>query len=298
METSIGPRRKNSVCAVVLNYLNYDQTILCVRDLLAQDHPELEVIIVDNHSPNESFARLQEAFADESRVTAIQTHDNLGYAGGNNHAARWRLEHGAVDFLLIINNDVRLPDRETVRRLAEFAGDKGDLGGVGPAVVTRNGFPQGPYRRPRAALRTLRNLFPIFPLVFRFWRRANKEKKAGPCYAIVGAFMLLKAEAFARAGLFDEQTFLGAEEYILAERFRRIDLRFYHYPLVTVIHNHQEGAIVRSGGEGRHFPSGLASMLHYFREYQGANGLSLRLYEVSAQLYSRVFLPIRRRFTI
>ncbi len=134
--------------------------------------------------------------------------------------------------------------------------------------------------------------------MFRFWRRFSKEKKPGPWYAIVGAFMLLKAEPFARAGFLDEQTFLGAEEYILAERFRKIGLRFYHYPLVTVIHNHQEGAIVRSGGEGRHFPSGLASMLHYFREYQGASGLSLRLYEVSARLYCRVFLPIRRRFLI
>ena len=286
------------VCAVVLNYLNYDQTILCVRDLLAQDHPFLDVVVIDNHSPNESLVRLQEAFAGESRLAVLQTDRNLGYAGGNNYGARWRFEHAAVDFLLIINNDVRLPDRATVRRLVEFAKDRSDLGGVGPAVVTCSGFPQGPYRRPRAALRTLRNLLPIFPLMFRFWRRFSKEKKPGPWYAIVGAFMLLKAEPFARAGFLDEQTFLGAEEYILAERFRKIGLRFYHYPLVTVIHNHQEGAIVRSGGEGRHFPSGLASMLHYFREYQGASGLSLRLYEVSARLYCRVFLPIRRRFLI
>jgi hypothetical protein len=147
-------------------------------------------------------------------------------------------------------------------------------------------------------LRILRNLFPIFPLLFRFWRRLRKEKKPGPCYAVVGAFILLKAGSFVRAGLFDEQTFLGAEEYILAERFRKIGLRFYYYPLVTVIHNHQDGAIVRSGGEGQHFPSGLASMLHYFREYQGKDGLSIQLYELSARLYCRIFLPIRRRFTI
>src|SRR5947209_2414019 len=110
METSIGPRRKNSVCAVVLNYINYDQTILCVRDLLAQDHPFLDVVVVDNHSPNESLARLVEAFTGERKVQVLSTDHNLGYAGGNNYGARSRLEHGAVDFLLIINNDVRLPD--------------------------------------------------------------------------------------------------------------------------------------------------------------------------------------------
>src|SRR2546426_4494042 len=96
--TSITAMTKCRVCAIVLNYINYDQMILCVRDLLAQDHPFLDAVVVDNHSPNESLARLEEAFAGERKVQVLSTDHNLGYAGGNNYGARWRLERGAVDF--------------------------------------------------------------------------------------------------------------------------------------------------------------------------------------------------------
>lgn len=289
---------KSRVSAIVLNYLNFDQTILCVGDLLEQDHPFLDVVVVDNHSPNESLAKLEEAFEGNTRVEVLHTDSNLGYAGGNNYGARWRLRRGPVDYILIINNDVRLPNRATLRSLVEFADTKLDLGGVGPSVFTPTGFPQGPYRRPRVALRTLRYLFPIFPLTYRLWRRFNNDERPTPYFAIVGAFMLLKAEPFSRVGFFDEQTFLGAEEYILGERFHQIRLRFWYYPLVEVIHNHGEGAIVRSGGENRHFASGLASMMYYFREYQRVSTLSLRFFEASALFYSRVFLPVRRRFSL
>lgn len=255
-------------------------------------------MVVDNHSGNDSLARLTAAFAHEPRVVVIATEANLGYAAGNNFGARWRMTQGPVDQILISNNDVRLPDRSTVRVLADFAGRHADLGGVGPRVTTPNGFPQGPYRRPNAALRTMRNLLPVFPLAYRYWRRARGSERAGSVYAVVGAFLLLKAEPFARAGMFDEHTFLGAEEYILAERLRAIGLSFWYYPGVTVIHEHGRGAIARSGGATRHSDRGLASMVYYFETYQKVNPALLSCFRGSARLYNRLLLPFRQRFTI
>ena len=97
--------------------------------------------MVDNHSTNDSLARLRESLAGEGRVALVATDANLGYAGGNNFAVRRRLERGPVDYVLITNNDVRLPDRGTVRTLVDFAAGHPDLGGVGPRETTPNGFP-------------------------------------------------------------------------------------------------------------------------------------------------------------
>lgn len=290
--------RKATACAIVLNYLNYDQTLVCVTDLLKQDFPNLEVVVVDNQSPNDSMSKLTEAFADEPRVVILQSNENRGYAAGNNFGARWRIGRGSVDYILICNNDVRIPDPSTIRRMVAFAESKEDLGGLGPMVLTPNGFSQGPYGRPRVFLRTVRFLLPVFPVVYRIWRRCFPKTKAGPCYAIVGAFMLMKAGPFVQADLFDERTFLGAEEYILTERLRKVGYRFYHLPSTAVVHDHAHSAIVRTGGEVRNFQTGLASMMYYLREYRGVNGLSLRLFEASARLYGKIFLPLRRRFTI
>ncbi len=284
--------------AVVLNYLNFDQTILCVQDLLRQDYPDLDIVVVDNQSPNDSLAKLKEAFANEPRVTILQSGENRGYAGGNNFGARWRIGKGAVDYLLICNSDIRIPDPLTIRHMVDFAESKQDLGGVGPRLVTPNGFPQGPYGRPQIFLRTVRFLLPFFPVVYRLWKKRFRETKPRPCYAIVGAFMLMKAGPFTAAKLFDEQTFLGAEEYILAERMRKVGFRFYYFPTVSVIHNHAQGAIVRTGGEVHHFLSGLKSMLYYFREYQGVSRIPLSLFQAVAIFYGRFLLPFRRRITI
>ncbi len=147
--------------AIVLNYNNYDQSIDCVHDLLNQDYPKLDIVVVDNRSPNESFRFLEKAFADESRVAVIKTENNLGYAGGNNFGCTWQLHKGEVDYILIVNNDIRIIDRTVLRKLVKFADDKHDLAGVGPKVVNTKGFIQGPYSKPNFLLRGLRLLFPI-----------------------------------------------------------------------------------------------------------------------------------------
>ena len=37
---------------VILNYMNYQDTIECTESFLKQEYPELEIVIVDNHSDN------------------------------------------------------------------------------------------------------------------------------------------------------------------------------------------------------------------------------------------------------
>jgi GT2 family glycosyltransferase len=351
------------VSAIVLNYLTWEQTVDAVADLLAQAAVELDVVIVDNASPNDSLAQLEARFGRHARVHILATEHNGGYARGNNRGARWRLARGSrrgdrtgrwdgaqstgrahpgevphsdeasrrsdtpqqcdtpqrsdalqhsealqrseaaeralPDYLLIVNNDVRLPDRGAVATLAAFAAAHADAGMVGPRVLTSAGFPQGPYRRPRPLICCLRYGLPIIPLVHRLWRRwCWREEKSRPCFALVGACLLLPAAAFAAAGMFDEATFLGAEEYILAERLRAQGRRSYYVPTTWVRHEHRLSAIRRTGGETRYLPLGVASMAYYFRRYQRAPESWIALFETVAAWYGRVFLPLRQRLPL
>jgi hypothetical protein len=287
-----------TVSAIVLNYISYDQTIRCVNDLLVQDYPELDVVVVDNHSPNESFRLLQTAFVREPRVTVIEAAGNLGYAGGNNFGCQRRLSEGSVDYLLIANNDTRLSDRTVLRQLLSFADRTDDLGGVGPKVVNTRGFIQGPYSRPNVIMRSLRYLFPIAPYIYSIWaREVKRESHPVPCYAIVGAFMLLKAFPFVKVGMFDTTTFLGAEEYILAEKFLKMGLRFYYFPSVFILHDHGKSAVGRTGREGWNaYSRGVESMVYYFSEYQKVGPAMLQFYRLSATVYGRAVYPLRKYF--
>lgn len=296
------------VSAIVLNYLNWEQTVRAVEDLLGQSGVDLDIVVVDNASPNDSLDQLNSRIGAEERVQIIASGHNGGYAQGNNHGARWRLEgetgrgDGAdsrpPDYLLIVNNDVRLPDRRAVATLASFAAAHPDAGMVGPRVLTCAGFPQGPYRRPHPLICCLRYCLPIIPLAHRLWRRCWREEKSRPCFALIGACLLVPAAAFAEAGMFDEATFLGAEEYILAERLRARGLRSYYVPTAWVLHEHGFSAIRRTGGETRYLPLGVASMAYYFRRYQRAPESWIALFERVAAFYGRVFLPLRQRLPL
>ena len=44
---------------VILNYLNYKDTIECVNSILNMGYPVEGIVIVDNHSENDSFKILK-----------------------------------------------------------------------------------------------------------------------------------------------------------------------------------------------------------------------------------------------
>jgi GT2 family glycosyltransferase len=292
------PAEAAPVSAIVLNYINDDQTLDCVRSLLAQDYPALDVVVVDNCSPNDSEERLRAAFAEDTRVAVVQTGENRGYAAGNNAGCRWRAERSPVAYFVIVNNDVLVTNPATVSRLVAFAEGHADLGGVGPRVLDARGLTTGPYARPNVWVKSLRLLFPLAPYLSQVWRRRfpPRQEVAG-VFSVVGAFILLKAAPFLGAGLFDEATFLGAEEYVLAERLARAGLGMYHYPLVTVTHNHGRSTSARQGRRGWDvYQKGVDSMVYYFREYQKLGAGSIAFYRTVALLYGRLVFPFRKHF--
>jgi GT2 family glycosyltransferase len=60
--------------------------------------------------------------------------------------------------------------------------------------------------------------------------------KPSRVYAVPGCCMLLKKDAFQKIGLFDETTFLGWEEFIIAERFFQNGLEVYFIPQSKIYH--------------------------------------------------------------
>jgi GT2 family glycosyltransferase len=70
----------------------------CLYSLMNVDYPDLEIIVVDNKSPDESINNIQNKFP---KVVIIKSEINRGFAGGCNLGA----EHAKGEYLLILNND-------------------------------------------------------------------------------------------------------------------------------------------------------------------------------------------------
>lgn len=95
------------VCAVVVNYNGYQDTIECLHSLKAQQGIDCTPLVVDNASQNGSAAHIRAAHPD---VEVLETDSNLGFAGGNNVGIQRALAQ-ECDFLFLVNNDTTMePD--------------------------------------------------------------------------------------------------------------------------------------------------------------------------------------------
>jgi GT2 family glycosyltransferase len=94
---------KDDVAAVVINYNTAGLTRRCVASLLAAGIPR--VVVLDNASGAEDYARLRDAHAGESRVKLMRSDTNLGFAAGSNAAIGEALRDPACALVLSFNSD-------------------------------------------------------------------------------------------------------------------------------------------------------------------------------------------------
>ncbi len=209
------------VYVAVLNWFNHEATAACVASLLASDHPDHTVIIVDNGSTNDSVAVLSARFP---QVRIIASKENLGYAGGNKLAVDVAMHEGA-DLIWVLNNDTTVrPD--TMRHLVDAYRKHGDavysnttLMSENPDIVHYSGSygpteasePSNPYDRLRGKM------------LADVWDGLTDREAR-----IYGHSMLIPASVIRSCGFMDTEFFMFCEEedYLKMLRTKGITTRY------------------------------------------------------------------------
>ena len=173
-----------------------------------------EILVVDNASADGTPAMLRAEFP---LVRLIEPGANLGFAGGNNLALRAVLREGQARHVLLLNPDTE-PVGDAIPRLRRALEERPELLAVGPQLRYPDGSIQ-PSRRRFPTLATffwestlLDRLWPANPWARRYRCAATPDDLAQPVGWLVGAALLVRAEAVAQAGLLDERFFMYSEE--------------------------------------------------------------------------------------
>ncbi|UZO81873.1 glycosyltransferase family 2 protein [Aquimarina sp. ERC-38] len=153
---------REKVYIIILNYINWRDTIECLESILKTDYKNYQIIVVDN-SPNEesiinlkkwakgedhlkiktsfnnliyplvakplSYSYLSEEeskfrFQDET-LLVIKANENLGFSAGNNVALRYILRRKDFKFCWLLNNDTVIKDN-TLNEQINFFNDHAD----------------------------------------------------------------------------------------------------------------------------------------------------------------------------
>ncbi|MCX5842556.1 MAG: glycosyltransferase [Deltaproteobacteria bacterium] len=89
------------VSVIILNWNGQAYIKGCLDSVLSQDYGNVEIIVVDNASEDESADMVRKSYRD---VMLIQNQSNLGFSVGNNIG----IQRARGDFILILNNDTEL----------------------------------------------------------------------------------------------------------------------------------------------------------------------------------------------
>ncbi len=217
-----------NVSCIILNYNDADTTMRLVHSI--KDYSSLDsIVIVDNHSTDDSYAQLKELSG--GRIHVVSSLKNGGYGYGNNLGIRYAYRELGATHVLIANPDVLVSEETIVAMKASFLTNK--------AVAVTAAVPVDQKGRAGLSGWKLTGLFPdlldtglVTRRLFKRWLSDNPGKRAfhittpggtercAWADAVPGSLLLADTDALMACGLYDEEVFLYYEEKILGNKLK------------------------------------------------------------------------------
>ena len=219
---------------VIVNYCLWEETEQLVRQLLSEpatQHGDVEIVVVDNHSPRHPIAKKLRRWPG---VSLRRWGRNRGFAHAVNEGSR--LSRG--DWILVLNPDITLSPGfldGTLRLAQRIQKDEPHAGVVGFQLKNVDGSRQlssGPFPTlletvARLALPRSRRKYHFLP-----------AKRRRPVPWVTGCCLLVRRDCLEELGGLDGDFFLYYEDVDLCRRAQEQGWSVWYEPGLKVIHHH------------------------------------------------------------
>lgn len=215
------------VMAVVLTWNDVRMTSSCVESLLANDYPNLQVLVADNGSSPPCAPALRERFP---QIHTVSCPENRGFTGGANLGLSRALEF-EPEYVFFLNNDTVVAPTAVSALVAALEADR-EAGAASAMLLHRGGekvqFYRGAIWRDRA-----RNVLldDGVPLASREWPTVRTE-------FVPACALMYRVSALRRIGLFDESLGTNWEDYDWCVRAMDQNVPVLVVGAAEVIHDH------------------------------------------------------------
>lgn len=229
---------------VIVNYNTSALLRACLQSILnSEGHYTIRICVVDNASKDDSVTMVRREFPD---VHVIASKENGGFAKANNLGLRYFGFGGngtnVPRYALLLNPDTEVSPT-ALATMIDFMDSTPDAGAAGPRLQLPDGSLDLACRRsfptPEISFFRMTGLSKIFPkskLFGRYNLTFLEENQLTEVDSVVGAFMMVRAEAIAQAGLMDETYFMYGEDLDWAFSIKQHGWKIYYNPAATVLH--------------------------------------------------------------
>ncbi len=229
------------ICPVTLSVIivNYNVKYFleqCLHSVTkASADVETEIIVVDNHSTDESLSYLAPKFPE---VTFIRSNANAGFAKACNRG----LAEASGKYILFLNPDTLVAEDSFVTCI-RFFNSHPDCGALGVKMIDGSGaFLKESKRAFPSPLTSLFKLFgfsQLFPKskLFSRYHLGHLDKEQNhEVDVLAGAYLMVRHDVLQEVGSFDEAFFMYGEDVDLSYRIQKAGYKNYYIADTTIIH--------------------------------------------------------------
>lgn len=230
---------------VIVNYNTSALLKACLQSIRQSEGDyKIQTCVVDNASADDSVSMVQTVFPE---VALIASAENGGFSRANNlglkHFGFGGGQNGNTPrYALLLNPDTELSPH-ALATMIQFMDETPSAGAVGPKLLLTDGSLDLACRRsfpsPEISFYRMTGLSKLFPASPRFGRynlTFIDPNELIEVDSVVGAFMMVRREAIAQAGLMDETYFMYGEDLDWAYEIKKHGWKIFYNPNATVLH--------------------------------------------------------------
>jgi GT2 family glycosyltransferase len=198
---------------------------------------QIEVIVVDNHSQDESVSMVKKNF---QWAKCIELAENIGFSAGNNVG----LKEATGKHVMLLNSDVEFDDHSNLDILVDYLEENPSVGAITPRLELVNGQVDLASHRGEPTLWAavtyfagLEKIFPNSPTFAQYHQLYKNLETSHQIDACSGAAMIVKSSVIKKVGLLDEIFFFYAEDLDWCKRIREAGFTIYYEARVKLIHH-------------------------------------------------------------
>jgi len=223
--TAVAAAPAPRVAVIILTWNRVDDIVMCLESFADVHYPNLEVVVVDNDSADDTVETVRERFA---WARLIVNDDNLGYVGGNNVGIRYALANGA-EYVFILNSDTKMTPtclEELVRVMQ--ADRRIGITGAKNLYMQNADYTWGKYG--------VLNWGPMLVRTHGRFVRDYPEASPKAVDWVIGNGCMMSREALETVGIFDEDFFQVNEDVDWCVRARKLGYRVVYVDTAAIYH--------------------------------------------------------------
>lgn len=235
---------------VIVNWNTRDLLRACLNSIpSAVGARDLEVIVLDNHSADQSAGMVRKEFPN---VKLIASERNLGFGPGNNAA----ITYANGEYILLLNPDTELRG-DVLLQVLDYMRERPEVGAAGVQQIETDGTRQCScgdlpslavmFAQACMCFFARRNLYKSVTLIRRlFGLKVSPHRDLAKFFDfnqiietdwIMGAFMMLRRDVVQKTKLFDESFKMYGEDLDLCARIHHVGKKVVYFGRGEILHH-------------------------------------------------------------